>query len=198
MKDFDDIPFEELAYLKPVVESSTSQSRTKRVHDPELSFDDKTVKTLFEHVVKSPQGCWLWVGSISSPDGYGRFTWQRGNRQRTVAAHRFALLITGESFGPGEVAEHECNEPLCVRVGYPVHSVVDMLKRIAPLGIESVCFGEQDLQMQPERLVVGNRGGLAYLSRSGCGFCAPFILVVVSSAGEGLVPPPDSSIAPLA
>lgn len=189
MKDFDDIPFEELAYLKPVVESSTSQSRTKRVHDPELSFDDKTVKTLFEHVVKSPQGCWLWVGSISSPDGYGRFTWQRGNRQRTVAAHRFALLITGESFGPGEVAEHECNEPLCVRVGYPVHSVVDMLKRIAPLGIESVCFGEQDLQMQPERLVVGNRGGLAYLSRSGCGFCAPFILVVVSSAGEGLVPP---------
>lgn len=117
MKDFDDILFEELAHLEPVVEPSASQSRTKRVHDPELSFDDKTVKTFFEHVVKSPQGCWLWVGSISSPDGYGRFTWQRGNRQRTVAAHRFALLVTGESFGPGEVAEHECNEPLCVRVG---------------------------------------------------------------------------------
>ena len=117
MKDFDDIPFEELAHLKPVVEPSASQSRTKRVHDPELAFDDKTVKTFFEHVVKSPHGCWLWVGSISSPDGYGRFTWQRGNRQRTVAAHRFALLAAGESFGPGEVAEHECNEPLCVRVG---------------------------------------------------------------------------------
>ena len=117
MKDFDDIPFEELAHLKPAVESSASQSRTKRVHDPELAFDDKTVKTFFEHVVKSPHGCWLWVGSISSPDGYGRFTWQRGNRQRTVSAHRFALLCEGVVFAPGEVAEHECNEPLCVRTG---------------------------------------------------------------------------------
>lgn len=117
MKDFEDIPFAELAHLEPKRAASARQSRAARVHDPELPFDDKTVKTFFEHVVKSPHGCWLWVGSISSPDGYGRFTWQRGNRQRTVAAHRFALLVAGESFSAREVAEHECNEPLCVRVG---------------------------------------------------------------------------------
>lgn len=117
MKDFEDIPFAELAHLEPTRPASARQSRTARVHEPELPFDDKTVKAFFEHVVKSPHGCWLWVGSISSPDGYGRFTWQRGNRQRTVAAHRFALLVAGASFSAREVAEHECNEPLCVRVG---------------------------------------------------------------------------------
>ena len=92
MKDFEDIPFAELAHLEPKPAASARQSRSARVHDPELPFDDKTVKTFFEHVVKSPHGCWLWVGSISSPDGYGRFSER-------------------------EVAEHECNEPLCVRVG---------------------------------------------------------------------------------
>lgn len=60
--------------------------------------------------------CWYWVGAISIPDGYGRFTWQRDGVQRTLAAHRFSLLASGQNI-EGQVAEHHCNEPLCVRVG---------------------------------------------------------------------------------
>lgn len=46
-------------------------------------------------MVVSPT-CWYWVGAISIPDGYGRFTWQRGGVQRTLAAHRFSLLASGQ------------------------------------------------------------------------------------------------------
>lgn len=33
-----------------------------------------------------------------------------------MLAHRFALLIAGEAMDSQNVAEHACNEPLCVRV----------------------------------------------------------------------------------
>ncbi len=69
-------------------------------------------------IVKAPgRGCWYWTGSISKPDGYGRITWQHQGRTRTLSAHRFALLVSGVALGDCDVAEHECNEPLCVRVG---------------------------------------------------------------------------------
>lgn len=84
--------------------------------DPDLLPDEDDVARFWAKVVRSPQ-CWFWVGAISRPDGYGRFTFQRDNRQRTVLAHRFALLIDGVDLTGRVVAEHECNEPLCVRVG---------------------------------------------------------------------------------
>lgn len=63
-------------------------------------------------------GCLLWTASISSNDGYGRITWRHHGRSRTVSAHRFALMLAaGAELPAGMVAEHACNEPLCVRVG---------------------------------------------------------------------------------
>lgn len=85
------------------VESSTS-----------LSITDKERARFRKNIVKSPS-CWFWIGAISTPDGYGRFTWQRGGKQRTVLARRFALELEGFST-VGVIAEHFCNEPLCVRV----------------------------------------------------------------------------------
>lgn len=85
-------------------------------YDPALLPDEDAVARFWGKVVRSPQ-CWFWVGAISRPDGYGRFTFQRDNHQRTVLAHRFALLIEGANLSDGVIADHECNEPLCVRVG---------------------------------------------------------------------------------
>lgn len=61
--------------------------------------------------------CWIWCGPISTPDGYGRFTWQVDGRRRTVSAHRFALMVAlGGEISDGTIGEHYCCEPLCVRV----------------------------------------------------------------------------------
>lgn len=63
-------------------------------------------------------GCRLWCSSISSNDGYGRISWRHQGRSRTVSAHRFALMLAhGGELPAGTIAEHACNEPLCVRVG---------------------------------------------------------------------------------
>lgn len=87
----------------------------KSQSDPSLTITDKERLRFEKNIVKSPTGCWFWVGAISTPDGYGRFTWQRKNRHRTMLAHRFALASVGFCI-EGVVAEHFCNEPLCVRV----------------------------------------------------------------------------------
>ena len=85
--------------------------------DPTLEPDARAETLFWRHVIRGP-GCWWWVGAISTPDGYGRITYRRGHRQRAVLAHRFALMLDDPEFDTtGAVAEHHCNEPLCVRVG---------------------------------------------------------------------------------
>ncbi len=85
---------------------------------PVLNPTPAAVAAFARKIVKAPgSGCWYWTGSISKPDGYGRITWQHHGVTRTLSAHRFALLVSGIVVGDGEIAEHECNEPLCVRVG---------------------------------------------------------------------------------
>lgn len=84
--------------------------------DGSLQPTPTTIALFWSKVVKSPT-CWYWTGAISAPDGYGRFNYQRNNRQRTVLAHRFSLELSGGALGDDAVCEHKCNEPLCVRVG---------------------------------------------------------------------------------
>ncbi|MFZ2510990.1 MAG: hypothetical protein WAW85_07875 [Gordonia sp. (in: high G+C Gram-positive bacteria)] len=82
-----------------------------------LPIDDAVERRFWQRVVKSST-CWWWVGAISTPDGYGRITWRRKNHQRALSAHRFALTIAaGAEIADEAVAEHLCNQPLCVRVG---------------------------------------------------------------------------------
>lgn len=87
-----------------------------RVQDSALAPDARAIDLFWDKVVKSPT-CHYWIGSISSPDGYGRFNYQRRSRQRTVLAHRFAVELVHGPLTVGLVCEHKCNEPLCVRVG---------------------------------------------------------------------------------
>jgi len=99
-----------------VVEKSAGQSRRVRVVDHSLRPSQVNVAAFWAKVVKSPT-CWYWVGAVSAPDGYGRFNFQRENRQRTVLAHRFSVELVHGPLEQDVVCEHKCNEPLCVRVG---------------------------------------------------------------------------------
>lgn len=75
----------------------------------------KTVTRFWTKVVKSPS-CFYFVGALSFPDGYGRFTFTDGDTPRTLSAHRFALVLEHGDLGDGIVGEHDCDETLCVRV----------------------------------------------------------------------------------
>lgn len=57
-------------------------------------------------------GCWLWLGPKNQ--GYGVF---QVNRRR-FKAHRYSLLLAGETPNPGEVAGHKCRNRNCVN---PAH-----------------------------------------------------------------------------
>ncbi|WP_241228475.1 hypothetical protein [Corynebacterium hylobatis] len=83
-----------------------------------LALTDHAIRRFWAHVVRAEgEGCWIWCGAISKPDGYGRFTWQTGGERRTVSAHRIALMIHQAAELPeGIIGEHGCCEPLCVRV----------------------------------------------------------------------------------
>lgn len=102
--------------VEPHHEVSEVPRHSRTTNDPQLYLDSDAVARFWRHVVKSPS-CWFWTGAISSPDGYGRFTWQRNGRTRSLSAHRVALLVSGYPLDAGSVGDHECNEPLCVRVG---------------------------------------------------------------------------------
>ena len=71
---------------------SGSGSRVPVIPDPDLPLSKRAQQRFWKHVVRGDDDrCWIWVGAISSPDGYGRFTWQHDRRRRTVSAHRVAL-----------------------------------------------------------------------------------------------------------
>ncbi|MBF4554391.1 hypothetical protein [Corynebacterium suicordis] len=78
----------------------------------------QTVESFWNKVVKDPgDGHWIFTGAISSPDGYGRVSFRQVGKSVAISAHRFALWISGCDITDSEmVAEHRCNEPLCVRV----------------------------------------------------------------------------------
>nr|WP_094713581.1 hypothetical protein [Rhodococcus sp. 06-418-1B] len=75
----------------------------------------KTVERFWKKVVTTPT-CFYWRGSVSFPDGYGRFTFTDGDTPRTLSAHRVALLLAYGDLADGIVGEHDCDETLCVRV----------------------------------------------------------------------------------
>lgn len=112
LPQWEDVPLPGLDHLQPASHPAPARAVPS---SSTLLPSSADVARFWKHVVVSPT-CWYWVGAISIPDGYGRFTWQRGGVQRTLAAHRFSLLASGQDI-EGQVAEHYCNEPLCVRVG---------------------------------------------------------------------------------
>lgn len=73
-------------------------------------------------VVSGPgHACAVYVGSIGD-DGYSRFWLGRPGGPKVVRGQRFAVAAACGEIGAGLVAMHECDNPLCVRVG-PGHVV---------------------------------------------------------------------------
>lgn len=96
--------------------------RRSRPYSATLPPTRAAIDAFWSRVVKAPgDGCWLLVAAISGVDGYTRITWRRNGVSRTESGHRFALLLAGQ-LRDGIVAEHRCNEPLCVRV-HPGHVI---------------------------------------------------------------------------
>lgn len=63
----------------------------------------------FWEKVERGDGCWTWTGHRSRA-GYGKFQIDG----RAVPAHRVALMMTGATFLPGQMACHRCDNPSCV------------------------------------------------------------------------------------
>ena len=96
--------------------------RRSRPYSATLPPTQAAIDAFWSRVVKAPgDGCWFLISAISGVDGYTRLTWRLGGVSRTESGHRFALLLAGQ-LADGVVAEHRCNEPLCVRVD-PGHVV---------------------------------------------------------------------------
>jgi hypothetical protein len=103
--------------LPDSVERELEKVRASVKSQSNLSLNDRAARRFWNTVVKGPgSSCWIWCGAVSSPDGYGRFTWQHGSVRRTLSAHRVALLLERGELPNDMVGEHCCCEPLCVRV----------------------------------------------------------------------------------
>lgn len=61
---------------------------------------------------RGPDECWLWLG-VKVRGGYGQI-W---DGERTIGAHRAALILDGRNLGALDVL-HKCNNPSCVN---PAH-----------------------------------------------------------------------------
>lgn len=98
----------------PDVPGRRTERRPARPYSATIAPTQPTIERFWSRIIKAPDsGCWVWTGAIS--DSYGRISWRRNGISRTESAHRFALLIA-DQLKDGVVAEHRCNEPLCVRV----------------------------------------------------------------------------------
>jgi hypothetical protein len=101
------------------VESEHMSGRRSIETDSRLVPTARTIANFHAKIVTTPR-CHWWTGAVSHPDGYGRICYRSGNVQRTLSTHRFALFIASGSLDAAMVAEHMCNETLCVRV-HPEH-----------------------------------------------------------------------------
>ncbi|MCT2121099.1 hypothetical protein AB6N35_16975 [Dietzia cinnamea] len=116
-----DIPLPGLELITPAPTLSGAVRRS-RPYSATLPPTQAAIDAFWSRVVKAPgDGCWFLISAISGVDGYTRLTWRLGGVSRTESGHRFALLLAGQ-LADGVVAEHRCNEPLCVRVD-PGHVV---------------------------------------------------------------------------
>lgn len=116
-----DIPLPGLELIAPAPVPAGAVRRS-RPYSATLSPTQAAIDAFWSRVVKAPgDGCWFLISAISGADGYTRLTWRSGGVSRTESGHRFALLLAGQ-LADGVVAEHRCNEPLCVRVD-PGHVV---------------------------------------------------------------------------
>lgn len=69
------------------------------------------LKSFWQRVSKSSNGCWEWTGSKDS-DGYGKIRYWSGQKRKYTRAHRFSWLLYFGVIGDLCVL-HKCDNPAC-------------------------------------------------------------------------------------
>lgn len=73
---------------------------------------ESTLESRFWDRVQVGPDCWLWIGTIKRPSGYGAF---HIGKLKYVPAHRFAWKLTYGEVPEGLDVCHHCDNPPCVR-----------------------------------------------------------------------------------
>ena len=60
--------------------------------------------------------CWIWLGAVSSPDGYGRFYLRDGDRSRAVTPQRYLYEHRHGPLVRQATLMHQCEVRICCRV----------------------------------------------------------------------------------
>lgn len=112
----------------------------------------------------SPNGCWLWLGSISRK-GYGIFYYRDLTHKRyVIKAHRFGHLLLKGSIPEGLWVLHK---PPCITKHCVLHTYVgtawDNAQDSLLLGLHP-CGDRHGTHTKPERVARGERASLAKLS----------------------------------
>lgn len=81
-------PVNELPISSPSLNLSVEWRRSLLMMHPDCPFSEEVVARFWSHVIVLPNGCWIWIGSISGD--YGRV----GIGGKVMTTHRVAYKIT--------------------------------------------------------------------------------------------------------
>ena len=73
------------------------------------------IERFMAKIIKKPNGCWIWTGSLRSAWGYGQF---RGSDGRVTTIHKFSFEHHKGPIPTGKKVCHTCDTPAC---GAPAH-----------------------------------------------------------------------------
>jgi hypothetical protein len=71
------------------------------------------IERFMSKVEKSPDGCWIWIGSIA-PNGYGKFSVEKNKVRKCFNAHRWAYEYFVGPIRAGLTLDHLCRNRRCV------------------------------------------------------------------------------------
>lgn len=70
---------------------------------------------LLDRVIQTAT-CWIWLGAVSSPDGYGRFYLRDGERTRAVTPQRYLYECKHGPLTRHATLMHQCEVRICCRI----------------------------------------------------------------------------------
>jgi hypothetical protein len=113
----------------------------------------RSVRERFEEKVRkaTPDGCWIWQGSIIPICGYGclRVCLPDGRRV-TQYAHRIAWELENGQIGDGLFVLHHCDVRACVN---PAHLFLGTARDNTQ---DMIAKGRGSSQLRPDRLIRGS------------------------------------------
>ena len=106
-------------------------------------MDNAQLRRFMRFVSKQPNGCWLYLASSGTPDGYGTFIPYSGATK--VTAHRWSYEVHIGPIPDGMQLDHRCHsdDPSCVGGPYCRHR-----RCVNPSHLEPVTASENTLRQR--------------------------------------------------